>query len=90
MSPDDIQAAANSGIPVLTLRYGKDRICPAQRMSSITRQIPSATEPPDFLKDKASQATLTDLFREGTEMDIRNVSEHAINHTVSFLSKHLC
>lgn len=84
MNPDDIQAAADSGTPVLTLRYGCDPICPAQRIASITRQIPSASGPPDFLKGKWGHPTLTDSFRRG-----RNVSDQAINETVSFLLKHL-
>ncbi len=90
MNPDDIRDAADSGTPVLILRYGNDRICPAQRMPSITRQIPSASGPPDFLEDKTSHPTLTDLFRRGTATDIRSVSDQAINYAVSFLCEHLC
>lgn len=93
MNPDDIRAAAQSGTPVLALRYGKDRICPAQRLPSISRQIPTAKEPPDSLegklKDKASHPTLTDRFREETKPEIQSVSEQAIDHVISFLSRHL-
>ncbi|MEM9365095.1 MAG: dienelactone hydrolase family protein [Planctomycetota bacterium] len=93
MNADDIQAAAHSGTPVLTLRYGNDRICPAERLPSISRQIPTANGPPDpledKLKDKVSHPTLTDFFREGTKTDIQSVSDQAINHVISFLSEHL-
>ncbi|MFK8183345.1 MAG: dienelactone hydrolase family protein [Phormidesmis sp.] len=90
MPPEDIQAAAQSGTPVLTLRYEHDPICPEPRISSITRQIPSAQAPPDFLCNRTSHPTLTDFFRKKEGTEIRNVSDQAIHYTLSFLSKHLC
>ncbi len=89
MDPDDIQAAAHSGTPVLTLRYGKDFICPAQRIPNIIRQIPSAKAPPDFLSKQTGHPTLTDFFRKNRKPAIQSTSDQAIEHTISFLSEYL-
>lgn len=89
MDSEDIQATAHSGTPVLTLRYGKDPICPAKRIHSITEQLPSAEEPPEFLNDIQSHPTLTDFFRKKNGKGIVSASDQAINYTISFLEKHL-
>lgn len=93
MTTANIQAVAHSGTTMLTLRYGKDGICPAERVWTIARQIPSASGPPAFLKnklkDKASQATLTDYFREGKKAEIQAVSDQAISHVIRYLSEYL-
>lgn len=89
MDPHDIQAAADSGTPVLTLRYGNDPICPIERIKSIIHQLPSAKESPDFLENKFSHPTLTDSFRKKESTDIWRASDQAISHTTSFLRERL-
>lgn len=89
MHPDELKTAAHSVTPVLTLRYGKDFICPKERIDSITRQIQSAEDSPTFLKNESSHPTLTDFFRPNRGQHIRDISNQAIEYTIEFLSKHL-
>lgn len=89
----DVQAAALSETPLLILRYGRDRICPAERMESIKATIPSSLLPSQVLQDKlacqASHATLTDRFRPGRSSEIQEVSNEAITDVTLFLLEHL-
>lgn len=93
MDQEDVQAAATSETPVLILRYGKDRICPAERMESIKATIPSSLFPSQPLQDKldrqASHPTLTDRFRPGRGPEIEGVSDEAITEVTHFLLEHL-
>lgn len=89
LNPQDLAAAVSSKTPVLTLRYGKDPICPAERISSILKKIPSAQKTPGFLDNVSSHPTLTDLYREGKGEEIQKASDQAITQTISFLSKYL-
>ena len=93
MYADDVQAAAISDTPVMIMRYGKDKICPAERMPSIERQIPTAQRPPGSLEMQlsktASHPTLTDAFRKDTDAAVQDISELAVDQTINFLSEHL-
>jgi dienelactone hydrolase len=78
MDHHDVEAAALSETPLLILRYGKDKFCPAERMESIKVTIPSSLFPSQVLQDKlacqVSHATLTDRFRPGRSSEIKEVS----------------
>lgn len=89
MEPSKIAEASASGTPVLTLRYGNDRVCPRERIPSIARQIPSVVAPPAFLANCGSHATLTDRYREDSNATVQELSERAIKETIDFLSTHL-
>lgn len=89
LDPEDLQAASRSHTPVLTLRYGKDLICPAERIESLLATIPNAIQPPDFLATTSSHATLTDLYRREKPAATQQVSDQAIELVISFLRQHL-
>lgn len=89
LSATDLQAAASAPTPVLTLRYGRDPICPAERITSLLEAVPSAISPPPFLADICSHATLTDRYRKGKSAAIQQVSDQAIVHVMAFLMQHL-
>ncbi|MFM7641295.1 MAG: dienelactone hydrolase family protein [Cyanobium sp.] len=89
LTASDLQAAASATTPVLTLRYGRDVICPAERITSLLETVPTAIRPPDFLADIRSHATLTDRYRTNKSLDVQRVSDQAIDHVVGFLRQHL-
>lgn len=92
LDPSDVQAAAHSATPVLLLRYGRDPICPAERIETCQARIPSAILPGQQLQCKLdsqnSHPTLTDRFRE-VNPDLMAVSEETVGDVISFLLEHL-
>lgn len=89
MNAEQIGEAKASATPVLTLRYGKDCICPQERIPSLLEQIPNATAPPSYLDGVRSHATLTDHYRDDATASIQKLSERAIEDTIQFLAGHL-
>lgn len=89
MSKEDIEKAALSKTPVLTLRFGSDYLSPSRRIGSILQQIPSAIAPPDNLKNIDGHPTLTGCYRSKSPEDVKELSRQTINETVTFLKQHL-
>lgn len=89
MSDQDIERAAMSKTPVLTLRFGADCISPARRVENILQQIPSAIAPPDYLKGIDGHPTLTGCYRSELPEDVKELSKQTITETIAFLKQHL-
>lgn len=93
MDPKDVKSASNSSTPVLTLRYGKDKICPAERINSIMTHLPSAVFPSEQLQGRLerfdSHATLTDHYRQEKSHEVRSISDEVIKYVTHFLLEHL-
>lgn len=88
LSDKETKAARESETPLLLLRYGNDRICPAERIHSIRENIPHAIGPPEFLNGCGSHATLTDQFRDKSPA-ITELSRRALAEVFTFLETHL-
>ena len=93
MGQEDLESAGSSSTPVLILRYGNDKICPVERITSIMTHIPSAILPSQQLEAKLehihSHATLTDRYRQETSHEVKLVSDEVIAYVTHFLAEHL-
>jgi dienelactone hydrolase len=89
VAPADIEETLRSNTPILTLRFGNDPICPADRIAAITERLPSAQAPPGFLDGLREHCTLTARYRSSVPESVKEKSNQAITETIAFLHKYL-